>query len=240
MTRIAFLQFNSCGGCLLSLLANPVFLDVLKSEDICYFPLISERNTLEEANIVVVEGCATSESDVKLILQLYTAGAKIISLGTCATLGGIMSQSDKMETYPVEKFVNTHAQLPGCPPPQKLIGALLLSMTQGTEFLLPEKNVCSECPYTLDQDYSTEITHTNPVRSPKSCFLREGVLCLGLITRAGCGAKCVQVGSPCDGCFGSSGRSIPAAIANLFSVLKITPEIRNQVALAIRYQKPRL
>ncbi|MFW9806985.1 MAG: hypothetical protein ACFFFK_09685 [Candidatus Thorarchaeota archaeon] len=240
MTRIAFLQFNSCGGCLLSLLANPVLLDVLKSEDICYFPMISERNTLEEADFVVIEGCAIHESDTKLILQLYTAGAKIVSLGTCATLGGIMSQSSKMQSYPVENYVDTYAQLPGCPPPQKLIGALLLSMIQGTEFSLPEKNVCSECPYTQDQDYSTEIAHTDPVSIPKSCFLREGVLCLGLITRAGCGAKCVQVGAPCDGCFGSSGRSLPAAIANLFSILKITPEIRNKVALATRYQKPRL
>jgi coenzyme F420-reducing hydrogenase gamma subunit len=240
MTRIGFVQLNSCGGCLFSLLANPVFLDVLKSTDICYFPLVSELNSLEAADVVVVEGCVTCESEEKLIRQLYTAGAKIIPLGTCATLGGIMSQAERMQTNPVGKYVDTYTHLPGCPPPQSLIGSLLLSLVHGTEFSLPRKSVCAECVYTMDQDFSNEIRYINSTGTPRSCFIREGVLCLGPITMGGCGAKCVRVGSPCDGCFGSLERSVPAALANLFSVLKISPELRGQTALAVRYQKPTL
>ncbi len=240
MTRIGFVQLNSCGGCFFSLLANPVFPDVVKSADICYFPLVSDQNNLEAADTVVVEGCVTNESEEKLIRHLYTAGAKIIPLGTCATLGGIMSQSKRMQSNPVGKYVDVDTHLPGCPPPQSLIGALLLSLVHGTEFVLPKKSVCAECAYTMDQDFSNEITHINPTSPPRSCFIREGVLCLGPATMGGCGAKCVRAGSPCDGCFGSLERSMPAALANLFSVLKISPALRGQAALAVRYQKPTL
>jgi coenzyme F420-reducing hydrogenase gamma subunit len=240
MMRIGFVQLNSCGGCLLSLLANPVFPDVLKSADICHFPLVSELNALEDADVVVVEGCVTSENEEKLIRQLYTAGAKIIPLGTCATLGGIMSQAEGMQSNPVGKYVDIDTHLPGCPPPQSLIGSLLLSLVQGTEFSLPRKSVCAECVYTNDQDFSNEIRYINPRGTPRSCFIREGVICLGPVTMGGCGAKCVRVGSPCDGCFGSLERSMPAALANLFSVLTISPDLQGQAALAGRYQKPTL
>ncbi|MFW9862792.1 MAG: hypothetical protein ACFFET_10945 [Candidatus Thorarchaeota archaeon] len=240
MTRLAFVQLNSCSGCLFSLLANPVFPDIIKSADICYFPIISDQNSVKRAEIAFVEGCVTSESEANLIRQLYTDGAKIVALGTCAVLGGIMSQSENMQVCPVGKYVDLHALLPGCPPPQYLTGNLLLSAIQGTDFILPEKNVCAECPYTLDQDYSTEINCINPPRPPKSCFIREGVLCLGPITRAGCEARCLMAGTPCDGCFGTLKRSMPAAIANFFSVLKISPKIRKLAALALRYQKPEL
>ncbi|MFW9966129.1 MAG: hypothetical protein ACFFEA_03175 [Candidatus Thorarchaeota archaeon] len=223
-----------------SLLANPVFPDIIKAADICYFPFISEQNSVKRAKVAFVEGCVTSESEANLLRQLYTDGAKIIALGTCAVLGGVMSQSENMQAYPVDKYVDLHALLPGCPPPQYLMGKLLLSAIQGTEFILPEKNVCAECPYTLDQDYSTEINHINPPRPPKSCLIREGVLCLGPITRSGCGAMCVMVGTPCDGCFGSLERSIPAAIANFLSILKVNSEICDQISLALRYQKPKL
>ena len=240
MTRIGFVQLNSCGGCLFSTIANPVFNDVLKSAEICYLPLISELNTLEKADVVVVEGCVTCESEEKLIRHLFTAGATIIPLGTCATHGGIMSRAKHMQSDPIGKYVDIDTCLPGCPPPQSLIGSLLLSLVHGTEFSLPKKSVCAECVYTMDQDFSNEIKYINSPGTPRSCFFREGVLCLGPITLSGCGAKCVRVGTPCDGCFGSLERNMPAALANLISVLKISPELQGKAALAGRYQKPTL
>ena len=41
-------------------------------------------------------------------------------------------------------------------------------------------------------------------RNETECFFGKETLCLGLVTRAGCGARCVNLGRPCNGCRGLS------------------------------------
>jgi coenzyme F420-reducing hydrogenase gamma subunit len=49
-------------------------------------------------------------------------------------------------------------------------------------------------------------------RNESSCFYAQGKLCLGMVTIAGCGAKCVNLGRPCNGCRGlSPDANVPAA-----------------------------
>jgi len=240
MTKIGFLQLNSCSGCFFSVLGSPVFPDLLNSTDIRIFRLISEIQDDQQLDVLIVEGGVTHDEEAATLRRFWTQGTKIIALGSCAVLGGVMSGSENMTIAPIEKYVDPDIILPGCPPPQRLIGNLLLSTIDGTAFKLSDKNVCAECPFDQDQTYEVKITSLHPKAPPKSCFLREGVLCLGPITRAGCEAQCIKGGAPCDGCFGSPERNLPAAIANLFSILKVTPEIRKYAALAFRFQKPEL
>ena len=240
MTRVGFIQFSSCSGCLFTVLGNTVFPDLLKNSDVRLFRMVSDVEVTEQLDILFVEGGVASDDEADFLKKMYSRGTRIIALGTCAALGGVMSQSTNMDVHPISRYIEPHTTLPGCPPPQRLIGNLLLTALEGLGFQLPEKNVCAECPYTHDQDYSTEIKFLQPQNPTKCCFLREGVLCLGPVTRAGCEAHCIESGAPCDGCFGSIEKDMPSAIANLFSVMKVTPEIRNYAGLAFRYQKPEL
>lgn len=240
MTKIGFLQLNSCSGCVFAVLGSEVFLDLLKSTDIQIFRLISDVQNVDQLDVVIVEGGVTREQEAALLRRLWTEGTHIIALGSCAVLGGIMSNSSNMQIAPIIRFVDPTAILPGCPPPRRLIGNLLLSIISGNEFELSQTNVCAECPFAQDQTFDVEIKKLYPEEPPKSCFLREGILCLGPITRAGCEAQCIIGNTPCDGCLGSLERNLPAAIANLFSTLKVSPEIREYRSLAFRYQKPEL
>lgn len=240
MTRIGFAQLSSCSGCMFAVLGNAVFPDLIKNNEVKLFRLISDVQVTEKLEILFVEGGVSSENEADFLRKIYASGTKIIALGTCAVLGGVMSQSKNMNVSPITKFIEVHAFLPGCPPPQRLLGNLLLTALEGLGFQLPEKNVCAECPYTLDQDYSTHVKFLQPQRPVKCCFFREGVLCLGPITRAGCEAHCIKNGAPCDGCFGSLERDMASAIANLFSVMKVSPELREYAELAFRYQKSEL
>ncbi len=240
MNKIGFVQLNSCSGCFFAVLGSIVFPDMLTTSDVRLFRLISEVQAPDHLDVVFVEGCVTDDNQIDLLRRLYTGGAKLIALGTCAVYGGVMSQSHNIRADPVNKYVDVSAMLPGCPPPQRILGNLLLASIEGADFHLSEKNVCAECLYVNDQDYSTEIRLLQPIRPTKRCFLREGVLCLGPVTRAGCEARCIQGGAPCDGCFGSLNRDMPSAISNFFSVLKVSPEIRQNAALAFRYQKSEL
>ena len=217
-----------------------MFPDLLKSANIRIFRLISEIQDDTKLDVLIVEGGVTQESEAALLRRYWTEGTKIIAIGSCAVLGGVMSGSKNMQVEPINRYVDPDIILPGCPPPQRLLGNLLLSTIDGTEFVLPEMNVCAECPFDQDQTYEVPITRLHPTSFPKNCFLRDGVLCLGPITRAGCDAQCIRGGNPCDGCLGSPERNLPAAIANLFSVLKVSPEIQQYSALAFRFEKPKV
>ena len=57
----------------------------------------------------------------------------------------------------------------------------------GSNKALPVRTMCGECK-----------------RNDTECFFSKGELCLGLVTRADCGARCVGLGRPCFGCGGLS------------------------------------
>jgi F420-non-reducing hydrogenase small subunit len=66
-----------------------------------------------------------------------------------------------------------------------------------------ETTVCDDCPRTRDEKKIKEFKRTwEIVPDPDICLLEQGLVCCGIATRAGCGALCPTVGSPCIGCYG--------------------------------------
>jgi F420-non-reducing hydrogenase small subunit len=98
--------------------------------------------------------------------------------------------------------------LPGCPPePERIWDAIVAIL----ENKLPAPGsvigaittVCDDCPLTRDEKKITEFVRTwEIIPDPEICLLEQGLVCAGIATRAGCGALCPTVGSPCIGCYG--------------------------------------
>ena len=63
--------------------------------------------------------------------------------------------------------------------------------------------VCDECPRKRNEKKIKKFYRTwQIIPDEETCLLEQGLLCCGIATRAGCGALCPQVNSPCIGCHG--------------------------------------
>ena len=127
--------------------------------------------------------------------------------------------------------------LSGCPPPVPLIVDAIEAIFKNElppkgSFLMPNKSVCDECPREKKDKKLSEIKRIYEIDDDlKTCFLDQGVICMGPATRAGCSAQCPKVNVPCTGCNGPGPRVTDqgaAAISALASIAT-SPEVIAQV-----------
>ncbi len=107
--------------------------------------------------------------------------------------------------------------LPGCPPhPDQVYGALT-ALLEGRPLEDSGKSVCNDCPtiregkgqlknlrrFLQPPHYGAPDEPLDKMR----CLLEQGLLCMGSVTRAGCGGdggtpRCIAARVPCRGCSG--------------------------------------
>lgn len=111
----------------------------------------------------------------------------------------------------LDQVIAVDYYLPGCPPPVKLIKNAIMAILSGQlpkkgAILAPDNALCDECPHRDSKPEKLaikEFKRPSQIKvDPEQCLLAQGLLCLGLITRAGCGAACVKANMPCTGCMG--------------------------------------
>lgn len=116
--------------------------------------------------------------------------------------------------YALDEVVKVDVYIPGCPTSPELIANALTSLLEGKPFEIPERSVCDDCPTKREKKAITSIKR--PLESilppgqkleDSRCFMELGYLCLGPVTKSGCGGsektpRCVKAFMPCRGCFG--------------------------------------
>jgi F420-non-reducing hydrogenase small subunit len=118
-------------------------------------------------------------------------------------------------TRSLDQVIAVDYYLPGCPPaPENLLAAIqaLLGGTlppKGTVLGEP-RSLCSSCERRDSKPERLEIQAWKRVHevvlSPGTCFLAQGVLCLGPATRGGCASRCIGGNMPCTGSYGPPDR----------------------------------
>jgi F420-non-reducing hydrogenase small subunit len=119
--------------------------------------------------------------------------------------------------YAVDEKIKVDIYLPGCPPSSDHVFSALTALVEGKTPELPEKSVCDHCPairkgkgevnqlrrFFEAPKYNTPDEPLDKMR----CILEQGMLCMGPVTRAGCGGdkitpRCISARVPCRGCYG--------------------------------------
>jgi F420-non-reducing hydrogenase small subunit len=137
---------------------------------------------------------------------------------------------------PLGQVVAVNAIIPGCPPPAEIMGRVIGDVIAGRRpqdgtVFAHDYALCRQCPRLASRPERIEITRFKRLHETRwdanVCFLPQGLICLGPVTRAGCQARCIGANMPCRGCFGPTKKMDDfgaGAIALLAAVMTDTDE----------------
>jgi coenzyme F420-reducing hydrogenase gamma subunit len=134
----------------------------------------------------------------------YLSGARGVERETYQEEGSLALLR---KAYKVDDFARVDYYVPGCPPNPELLFHIHSELS-GQSFKGAKPLVCAECSRRLAKKgtpVSAEATHLQAFPhqdEERTCFHSLGVLCLGFLTKGGCGAVCTRNGLPCWGCRG--------------------------------------
>ena len=205
--RVAIFDFACCEGCQLQIVnLEEEILDLIGAVDVVEWrEAMSEQS--HEYDIAIIEGSITRPEDEERLQVIRSRAKVLIALGACATMGGVnklknnfdlqdvkecvygesanMPHLDTGMTKGCDEVVDVDFKIHGCPIDRKEFTYIIRSLLLGKTPEIPEWPVCVECK-----------AEGNP------CLWEFGQVCLGPITRAGCGARCPSNGHRCFGCRG--------------------------------------
>ena len=205
--KLAVWKFASCDGCQLSLLGcEDELLELAGEVAIAYFPEASRAMQAGPYDLSLVEGSITTAEDVERIRKVREQSRTLVTIGACATAGGIQAlrnfqdvaefmsvvyaRPDYISTLATSTAIADHVpvdlELRGCPVSKHQLLELINAHLNGRRPNLASHSVCVECK----------------LRGTVCVMVAQGSACLGPVTQAGCGAICPACGRGCYGCFG--------------------------------------
>ena len=247
--KISVVTLTSCSGCISTMMSLDIFPQYLERTTFNYFPFISDSEEIEDCDITLVEGCVSKDSEVNLLKNIRKHSKKVYALGTCAAFGGILSLSIKQSAKPISNFIEIDGIIPGCPPPSKLLGNSIIRLIDNKNLELLERTLCATCPLKGTFELSPDMNITRilpepneivPLEEKSECFLKQGILCLGPITRDGCELKCLKLGFPCEGCMGPVSKDFTSNVVNFLSLINISRNLKKNKSVFYRFSKPLL
>lgn len=209
MTRpkVAVFDFACCEGCQLQLYnLEEEIIDLLGLiEPVEWREAMSDKS--DTYDVAIIEGSITRREDEEKIKEIRGKAGVLIALGACATMGGVNKLKNQFDLMDVRRTVyaldaaaahlDTAAaksvgevvpvdiNIQGCPIDKTEFKNILTAVLKGKKPYIPGYPVCVECK-----------------KLGNICRYEYNEICLGTVTRAGCGAKCPSNGFWCFGCRG--------------------------------------
>jgi coenzyme F420-reducing hydrogenase gamma subunit len=205
--KLAVWKFASCDGCQLSLLdCEEELLSVAEEVSIANFPEASREIVRGPYDISLVEGSITTPHDEERIHKIRRSSKFLVSIGACATAGGIQALrnygniddfisivyanpkyiSTLRKSTPIADHVTVDFELRGCPINKYQLLELICAFLNGRKPNIPSYGLCMQCK----------------MNGNVCIMVARNIACLGPVTQAGCGAICPSYNRGCYGCFG--------------------------------------
>lgn len=216
--KLAVWKFASCDGCQLSLLdCEDELLAVAGEVEIANFLEASSEVAEGPYDVSLVEGSITTAHDAERIREIRRMSRHLITIGACATSGGIQAlrnfadvgdfmaavyaSPDYISTLatstPIADHVAVDFELRGCPIDRFQLLEVLSAFLNERRPRVQAHSVCLECK--RRGNVCVQVAHGTP--------------CLGPVTQAGCGALCPTYSRGCYGCFGPMEAANPPSLS---------------------------
>jgi coenzyme F420-reducing hydrogenase gamma subunit len=204
---LAVWKFASCDGCQLSLLDCEDELLLLADRlQIAHFLEASSATVDGPYDVSIVEGSITTAHDAERIQEVRRHSRALITIGACATAGGIQALRNFADvedftsivyaspeyistlgtSTPISAHVPVDFELNGCPINKSQLLEVIAAHLAGRRPHVRAHSVCVECKR----------------RGTVCVMVAHGTPCLGPVTHAGCGAICPAYDRGCYGCYG--------------------------------------
>jgi len=205
--KLAVWKFASCDGCQLSLLdCEDELLQIADAVEIAYFLEATRAEVKGPYDVSLVEGSITTPHDAERIKEVRRKSKRLITIGACATAGGIQALrnfadvkaftamvyarpeyiSTLATSTPIAAHVPVDFELRGCPIDKRQLIEVISAFIAKRKPVVSPHSVCIECK--LKHNVCVMVAHGTP--------------CLGPVTHDGCGALCPSYDRGCYGCFG--------------------------------------
>ena len=157
------------------------------------------------------------------------------------------------QTVEVDYFI------PGCPPQTERLLEVFTAIVSGDE-LPPKGSIigagtraqCDECirKKTENKQIKKFYRPWEISDDGETCFMEQGVICMGPATREGCGYRCIKGNAPCRGCYGPTpgvtdpGTKMMSAIASIIDekepeeINRVIDDIVDPAGLFYRFSLP--
>ena len=227
--KLAVWKFASCDGCQLSLLdCEDELLAVAGEIEIANFPEASRAVIKGPYDLSLVEGSITTSHDAERIHQVRRMSKYLITIGACATAGGIQALRNFIDVkdfisivYAQPEYISTlekstaiadhisvDFELRGCPINKYQLLEVISAFLNHRKPNTPAHSTCVECK-----------------RNGTVCVMvSQGTPCMGPVTHAGCGAICPAYNRGCYGCFGPMESTNTASLARQWSTQGVSED----------------
>jgi sulfhydrogenase subunit delta len=227
--KLAVWKFSSCDGCQLSILdCEDELLTVAGAIAISNFPEASRAVAKGPYDISLVEGSITTPHDAERIHKIRRSSRVLISIGACATAGGIQALRNfknvreftsivyanpaYIETLnkstPISDHIHVDYELRGCPVNKYQLLEVLNAFLNERQPNISSHSVCMDCK-----------------RNGTICVMvAKGMPCLGPVTHAGCNALCPSYNRGCFACYGPKENPNTVSMSERFREMGVSEE----------------